>query len=133
MIPKILHYCWFLGNPLTPLAEECLASWKFAMPDGSLDMTTNVDRMGRVLQTKGFVPSRNAQYLPEYGLRIYTHDYFFPITSTRVMRKTRNTYSIHYFAESWRDGKRASGWRNWMITREIVNAMVQIKRWINGE
>ncbi len=242
MIPKILHYIWFGDNPLTPLAEECLASWKehmpdwkimrwdesnfdiaaaplyvrqayearkyafvsdyvrlwaleryggvyvdtdvkvlksyepllndtafigleeskrhlpgtcvigceahcqwvrdmlalydgieFIRPDGSIDMTTNVERMGSFLQTKGFVPCRDAQYLPEYGLRIYTHDYFSPITSTRVMRKTKNTYSIHYFAESWRDEIRKRGWREWVITREIVNAMVQIKRWIKGE
>ena len=241
MIPKILHYVWLGGNPLTPLAEECLASWKAAMqdwqikrwdetnfdiaaapiyvrqayearkfafvsdyvrlwalenyggvyvdtdvkvlksyepllndtafigleeskahllgtcvmgcephckwvrdmlalydgiefvkPDGSLDMTTNVDRMGKTLITKGFIPSRDAQYIEEYGLRIYTHDYFSPITSTRVMRRTKNTYSIHYFAESWRDGKRASGWRNWTITREIINALVQTKRKIKG-
>lgn len=237
MIPKLLHYIWFGNNPLTPLAEDCLASWKFAMPDwdimrwdetnfdiaaaplyvqqayearkfafvsdyvrlwaleqyggvyvdtdvkvlksyepllndmafigleeskahlpgtcvmgceahcqwakdmlslyddiefiksdGSLDMTTNVDRLGSFLQTKGFIPSRDAQYLPEYGLRIYTHDYFSPITSTRVMRKTKNTYSIHYFAESWREGKRASGWHNWTVTRELINALVQLKR-----
>lgn len=105
---------------------------EFVKPDGSLDMTTNVDRMGRFLLTKGFIPSRDAQYLPDYGLRIYTHDYFSPITSTRVMRKTRNTYSIHYFAESWRDGKKKKGWRDWVITREIVNALVQIKRLIKS-
>lgn len=87
-----------------------------------------VDRMGKALITKGFIPSRDAQYIEEYGLRIYTHDYFSPITSTRVMRKTKNTYSIHYFAESWRDGKRKRGWRDWTITREIVNALVQVKR-----
>ena len=241
MIPKIIHYCWFGGKQMPPLAEQCLASWKEHMPDwksmrwdetnfdiaaaplyvrqahearkfafvsdyvrlwalekyggvyvdtdvkslksyepllndtafigleeskahlpgtcvmgcephckwvkdmlalyagieflkadGSLDLTTNVDRMGLFLQTKGFVPSREAQYLPEYGLRIYTHDYFSPITSTRVMRKTKNTYSIHYFAESWRDGRKKNGWREWAITREIVNAMVQVKRFITG-
>lgn len=242
MIPKILHYIWFGSNPLTPLAEECLASWKTTMPnwtimrwdetnfdiaaaplyvrqayearkfafvsdyvrlwaleqhggvyvdtdvkvlksyepllndtafigleeskahlpgtcvmgceahclwvrdmlalyddisfvkeDGNLDITTNVDRMGRVLQTKGFVPCREAQYIEGYGLRIYTHDYFSPITSTRVMRKTKNTYSIHYFAESWRDGKKKKGWREWVITREIINVLVQVKRFITGE
>ena len=237
MIPKILHYIWFGNNPLTPLAEECLASWKSVMPywqimrwdetnfdiaaaplyvrqaydarkfafvsdyvrlwaleqyggvyvdtdvkvlksyepllnntafigleeskahlpgtcvigseahckwvkdmlalyegiefvkeDGSLDLTTNVVRLGQCLQTKGFIQSSKEQYIEEYGLRIYTHDYFSPITSTRVMRKTKNTYSIHYFAESWRDGKRKRGWRDWTITHEIINALVQIKR-----
>lgn len=28
MIPHIIHYCWFGGNPLPELAEECMASWK---------------------------------------------------------------------------------------------------------
>ena len=241
MIPKILHYVWLGGNSLTPLAQECLASWKAAMPDwkimrwnetnfdiaaapkyvrqayearkfafvsdyvrlwaleqyggvyvdtdvkvlksyepllnntafigleeskahlpgtcvigcephclwvkdmlalyndiafiksdGSLDMTTNVMRMGDALVEKGLVPDGKEQFIEQYGLHIYTHDYFSPITSTRVMRKTKNTYSIHYFAESWRDGKRASGWRNWTITREIINVLVQTKRKIKG-
>ena len=33
MIPKILHYIWMGDNPLTSLAEECLASWKAEMPE----------------------------------------------------------------------------------------------------
>ena len=28
MIPKIIHYCWFGGNPLPPIAIECMDSWK---------------------------------------------------------------------------------------------------------
>ncbi len=243
MIPKILHYVWMGGNPLTPLAEQCLAFWQehmpdwkirqwnesnfdiaaapqyvrqayearkfafvsdyvrlwaleqyggvyvdtdvkvlksyepllidtafigfeeskahlpgtcvmgcephcqwvrdmlalydgieFIKPDGSLDMTTNVDRMGKVM-IKELSSDRywkQNQYIEKWGLRIYTHDYFSPITSTRVMRKTKNTYSIHYFAESWRDGKPAPGWRNWTITREIINVLVQLKRSLLG-
>ena len=245
MIPKIIHYVWMGENPLTPLAEQCLASWhehmpdwtfmrwdeinfdiataplyvrqayevrkyafvsdyvrlwalemyggvyvdtdvkvlksyepllkdtafigfeeskahlpgtcvmgcephckwvedmlsvykglRFILPDGRLDMTTNVERMGEVMVHHGLKVEggkwKEIQYLQEWGLRVYTHDYFSPITSTRVMRKTRNTYSIHYFAESWRDGKRAAGLRNWTITREIVNALVQVKRWLRS-
>lgn len=33
MIPKILHYIWLGGIPLTPLAEQCLASWKEHMSE----------------------------------------------------------------------------------------------------
>ena len=108
---------------------------EFVKPDGSLDLTTNVERMGVImlkeLTNEGLTNERyrkQNQYIEKWGLRVYTHDYFPPITSTRVMRKTKNTYSIHYFAGSWCEGKRASGWRNWTITREIVNAMVQVKR-----
>lgn len=33
MIPKIIHYCWFGGNPLPPLAVKCIASWKEFLPE----------------------------------------------------------------------------------------------------
>jgi hypothetical protein len=33
MIPKIIHYCWFGGNPLPELAQKCIASWKRYLPD----------------------------------------------------------------------------------------------------
>jgi len=33
MIPKKIHYCWFGGNPLPPLAKKCLNSWKKFCPD----------------------------------------------------------------------------------------------------
>lgn len=32
MIPKIIHYCWFGGNPKPKLAEKCLKSWKKYCP-----------------------------------------------------------------------------------------------------
>ena len=28
MIPKIIHYCWFGGNPLPKLAKKCIRSWR---------------------------------------------------------------------------------------------------------
>ena len=33
MIPKIIHYCWIGGKPLTPLAQKCVDSWRRVMPD----------------------------------------------------------------------------------------------------
>ncbi len=32
-IPRIIHYCWFGGKPLPPLAKKCLKSWKKYLPD----------------------------------------------------------------------------------------------------
>ena len=32
-IPKIIHYCWFGGNPLSEMAEKCIRSWKRFCPD----------------------------------------------------------------------------------------------------
>lgn len=33
MIPKIIHYCWFGGNPLPKAAIDCINSWKKHCPD----------------------------------------------------------------------------------------------------
>lgn len=33
MIPKIIHYIWVGGKPLTKLAEKCIKSWKKYCPD----------------------------------------------------------------------------------------------------
>lgn len=33
MIPKIIHYCWFGGNPLPELANKCIDSWRKFLPD----------------------------------------------------------------------------------------------------
>ena len=33
MLPKIIHYCWFGGNPKPKLAEKCIASWQKFCPD----------------------------------------------------------------------------------------------------
>ncbi len=33
MIPRVIHYCWFGGNPLPKLAVKCIASWRKYLPD----------------------------------------------------------------------------------------------------
>ena len=33
MIPKIIHYCWFGGNPIPELEQKCINSWKKYCPD----------------------------------------------------------------------------------------------------
>ena len=33
MIPKVIHYCWFGGNPLPKSAQKCITSWRKYLPD----------------------------------------------------------------------------------------------------
>lgn len=33
MIPKIIHYCWFGGNPKSKLIKKCIKSWKKYCPN----------------------------------------------------------------------------------------------------
>lgn len=119
------HSCW---------AKDMLRTYDdavFIKPDGSYDLTTNVQRMGNVICEHGFVRSRNEQFIDEWGLHIYTHDYFSPITSTRVMRRTHNTYAIHHLESSW-SGKKRSIIPKGKVYYEIVNFLIQIKRKLKG-
>lgn len=36
MIPKIIHYCWFSGDPYPDLVKRCIRSWKRILPDYQL-------------------------------------------------------------------------------------------------
>ena len=65
MIPKIIHYCWFGGNPLPKLAEKCIASWRKYCPDYEIKLwneenidLTSVAYMKEAYEAKawGFVP-----------------------------------------------------------------------------
>ena len=33
MIPNIIHYCWFGGNPLPKSAIKCINSWRKYFPN----------------------------------------------------------------------------------------------------
>ena len=119
-------HCQWVKDMLATYNDAC-----FIREDGTLDMTTNVQRLGKRMGQGGLQHERKVQYLPQWGLRIYTHDYFSPITSTRVMRKSKNTYCIHQFAGTWMDDKKG-GVHIWWIVRECVNILVQMKRFIGN-
>jgi len=37
-IPKILHFCWFGGNPYPDLMKKCIASWEEFLPEYELKL-----------------------------------------------------------------------------------------------
>ena len=53
MIPKIIHYCWFGGNPLPPLALECIASWRKFLPEFEIWQWTDFNDNDNVNANKG--------------------------------------------------------------------------------
>lgn len=32
-IPKVIHYCWFGGNPEPEDVKQCIASWRKILPN----------------------------------------------------------------------------------------------------
>jgi len=106
---------------------------KFVNEDGSYNMTTNVQRMGERMMEGGLVPDGKEQYLKEWGARVYPFDVFSPLTSTRVLRVSENTYSIHHFASSWHDaptlkGKVMGFICDKVLGRELADRLIKVKR-----
>ena len=68
MIPCIIHYCWFGGNPLPPLAEQCLASWHTHMPDYQLMRwdETNFDINAAPLYVRQAYEARKFAFVSDY-------------------------------------------------------------------
>lgn len=72
----------------------------FILPNGNLDTTTNTRIITELLSNKGFVP--NGKYQVIDGFALYPQDFFCPLNNaTGVLRKTKNTATIHWFSKSW--------------------------------
>ena len=122
-------------EPHCQWVKDMMASYdnvRFVNEDGTYDLTTNVQRLGEIMVAGGMVPNGKKQYIDKWGLRIYDHHHFSPITSTRVMRKNKDTYSIHHLAGSW-TGRGDGHWYDHPICREVINVMIQVKRKILGQ
>lgn len=73
----------------------------FVLPDGSLNLTTNVITIGHLMKSKGFVLKNGLQNFRDI-ITIYPKDYFCPKSyEDGKIYLTDNTYTIHHFAGSW--------------------------------
>ena len=70
MIPRIIHYCWFGGNSLPPLAVRCLASWHKYMPGWEYKEWTEASLSQALSPLKGEVRSW-LDYMPTYVKQAY--------------------------------------------------------------
>ena len=90
-----------------PFIKELIDDYRrstFKKEDGSLDLTTIVDRTTELLKKYGLEDKNEIQTVA--GITIYPVDYFCPIEmSTHRLIITENTRSIHHYAASWVDKK----------------------------
>lgn len=78
----------------------------FYLPDGSLDLTTNVEAITKFMRCKGIIIENSFQTIEGY-CTIYPSEYFCPKSwLTKEIIITPNTYCIHHFAGSWLPSKR---------------------------
>lgn len=89
MIPKIIHYCWFGGNPLPEEYQKYLASWKKFCPDYEIKEWNegNFD-LNSVPYVKEAYQSKKWAFITDY-VRLYVLDTFGGIymdTDVEVLR-----------------------------------------------
>ena len=75
-------------------------SLNFYNIDKSLNLTTNVKRLTKILEDKGLIRNNKFQYIDD--ISIYPQEYFSPYDYANYIRKNSdNTYCEHLFLVSW--------------------------------
>ena len=117
-------------------AKEQLAYYlgkHFIKADGTLDLTSNVQIISRIMSANGFV-LKNGYQVYKDCMHIFPQDYFCPKSRTGIITITPNTYCIHHFAASWkpRNVRIKSYFFNKILGPRITDCMVKTKRKILG-
>lgn len=103
----------------------------FINKDGSFDMTTNTITISNIMTRNGF--KITGEYdVYKNDMHVFPVDYFCPLTSTRVLKLTSNTYCIHHFAGSWAEKSKKQKIKEF-ITKKIIgpkltDKLVNLKR-----
>lgn len=98
----------------------------FLLDDGTFDITTNTQRISRIMQANGFVCDGKKQQYKD--IIIFPSEYFCPRQTTGEFLLTENTYCDHHFMSSWND-KKHSGWKE-LIHRIIGDErMIRLIKW----
>ena len=107
----------------------------FVKPDGTLDMTTNTVTIANIMVAGGFKIDGKYQVYKN-DMHVFPVDYFCPLTSTKILKLTENTYCIHHFAGSWVERTRGQIIKAWIfdhiLGRRLTDKLVQIKRKLLG-
>ena len=100
------------GHPVLKHLMDSYADLRFVNEDGSLNTLPSPVINSEALEDLGLERNGGEQRLPD-GFHIYPSEYFCPKSfNDGIIRKTENTYSIHYFDASWLSKDKQSEMRN---------------------
>lgn len=89
MIPKIIHYCWFGGNPLPISAQKCIDSWKKYFPDYEIiEWNEQNFDVNKILYTKQAYEAKKYAFVSDYARFdiIYNHGGIYFDTDVEVIK-----------------------------------------------
>jgi len=128
LIPKIIHYCWFGNAELSPLAQQCIASWKKYLPNYEITLWNekNFDVEKNRFSREAYAAKRWAfvsDYVRAYAL--YEHGGIYMDTDVEVL-KNLDSFLIHPAFSGFENdslistGIMGSRSRHWWM-KEILN------------
>lgn len=136
-------FAGFEGSKKNPLmmgvcASEAHGEWvtemlnayngrNFIKPDGTHDLTTNVQFLTSIMAANGFVQNGEEQYYKD--LHVYPVDYFCPRQTTGEYFRTKNTYCEHKGLNSW--GGLSKGWKGRVLDvvgQRNMTRLIKLKR-----
>ncbi len=103
----------------------------FINPDGSYDMTTNVQFVTAIMQEHGFM--QNGEEQDYKDLHVYPVDYFCPRQTTGEYIRTDNTYCEHLGLGSWAETE--GGWKTVVgriVGPQTMTRLIKLKRKLFG-
>lgn len=88
------------GHPLIKQLLDSYQNKRFLLPDGSLDITTNVELITDTCLNHGLILNNKLQTISDFTF--YPTEFFCPKNNrTLELSVTKNTYTIHHFSGSW--------------------------------
>ena len=104
----------------------------FIGPDGTPDLTTNVQRLTAHMAANGFKQDGSEQNYKD--LHVFPVDYFSPRQTTGEFLRTENTYCEHRGLASWGDkGKKDwKGHLKQLVGQKCMTQLIKLKRKIIG-
>lgn len=103
----------------------------FIKPDGSHDMTTNVQFLTSIMTANGFQQNGKEQCYKD--LHVYPVDYFSPRHTTGEYIRTENTYCDHKGLNSW--GESSKGWKGRVLDvvgQRNMTRLIKLKRFLEN-
>lgn len=89
LIPPVIHYCWFGGNPLPDLYKKCIDSWYKWCPDYEVkEWNENNCNINEILFTQQAYKSKKYGFVPDFfRLKIiYEQGGIYLDTDVEIMR-----------------------------------------------
>lgn len=117
------------GNTFIYSLLQDYSNRHFLLPNGQMDMTTNVKVMTQAVKTLGLIINNSKQTIS--GFTVYPSDYFSPKDSRSLkVHLTENSVAIHHFNGAW-ENQRGKKFKDFVKKVLGERLSLRISRWRN--